>query len=114
MIDARKLDRRVRIERPVDDEEFDGAGSGSWVLVAEVWANVQDVLPSRAERLHEGVNVAARPARIRMRYRRDIDSSMRFVMDGRVMQIVSGPAELGRRVGLEFMAEDYSVAGNGA
>jgi len=37
---------------------------------------------------------------------------MRFVMGYRVMQIVAGPAELGRREGLEFMVEDYTSAGN--
>lgn len=114
MIDARKLDRRVRIERPVPDTALDGAGSGNWQLVAEAWANVQDMLPSRGERMAEGVNVASRPARIRMRYREDITPAMRIVMGSRVMQIISLPAELGRRDGIEFMVEDYSPAGNGA
>jgi head-tail adaptor len=109
-----QLDRRIRIERPIADASFDGAGSGAWALVAEVWAQVQDALPSRAERLADGINVAARPARVRMHYRADVTPSMRFVMGDRVMQIVSGPAELGRRDGLEFMVEDYSSAGNPA
>lgn len=108
------LDRFLTIERPVPDTALDGAGSGTWEPVAEVWASVQDALPSRAERLADGINVAARPARVRMHYRDDVDSSMRFVLDGRIMQIVSGPAELGRREGLEFMVEDYSLAGNAA
>jgi head-tail adaptor len=108
------LDRFIRIERPVADSTLDGAGSGTWDLVAEVWANVQDMLPSRGERLADGINVAARPARVRMYWRDDVTADMRFVLDSRVMQIVSGPAELGRREGLEFMVEDYSPAGNAA
>lgn len=111
---AGKLDRRIRIERPVADSSLDGAGSGSWALLAEVWAEVRDVLPSRGERLEGGFNLAARPARVRIRYRDDVTPDMRFVMDGRVMQIVSGPAELGRRDGLEFMVEEHRPAGNGA
>lgn len=113
-LDARKLDRLVLIQRPVPDESFDGAGSGQWIDVVTVWASVQDALPSRAERLADGINVACRPARVRMRFRADVTSSMRFVIADRIMQIVAGPAELGRRDGLEFMVEDYSTAGNGA
>ena len=111
-IDARTLDRRIAIERPVSDDSLDGAGSGGWEPLAMVWASVQDARPSRAERLAGGINVAARPARVRMRYRSDVTAAMRFVMGDRVMQIVAGPAELGRREGLEFMVEDYTSAGN--
>ncbi|WP_288935068.1 head-tail adaptor protein [uncultured Sphingomonas sp.] len=109
-----QLNRRVRIERKVKNTSFSGAGSGSWALVAEVWASVLDVLPSRAEQLGEGISIETRPARVRMRFRTDIDSSMRFVMGNRVMQIIAGPAEVGFREGIEFMVEDFSVAGNGA
>jgi len=111
---ADPLDRRIRIERPVADDEFDGAGSGDWTLVDEIWANVRDTLPSRGERLADGISVAARPARVRMRFRTDITPDMRFVMGSRIMQIVSGPADLGRRYRLEFMVEDYRPAGNPA
>ena len=114
MINADSLDRRVTIERPVADPSFDGAGSGAWEVVATVWASVQDALPSRAERLADGLNIASRPARVRMRYRTDITPAMRFVIGDRVMQIVAGPAELGFREGVEFMAEYYSTAGNPA
>ena len=109
-----RLDRRIRIERPIADDSLDGAGSGSWQLVAEVWASVLDALPSRAERLADGINVAARPARVRMGFRSDVTPEMRFVMGNRIMQITAGPAELGRRDGLEFMVEEYRPAGNAA
>lgn len=111
---ASRMNDRIRIERPVADTSFDGAGSGGWETVEEVWANVQDALPSRGERLADGINVAARPARVRIRYREDITSNMRFVMGDRIMQIISGPAELGRRQALEFMVEEYRPAGNPA
>lgn len=123
---ASRMNDWIRIERPVADTSLDGAGSGSWALVGEVWAEVEDALPSRGERLAEGINVASRPARVRMRFRDDVKSSMRFVLGAtvtddvvdysaaRIMQIVAGPAVLGRREALEFMAEDYSTAGNAA
>lgn len=108
------LNRRIRIERPIPDDSFAGAGSGSWEPFITVWAEVRDALPSRGERLADGINVAARPARVRISYRTGIDATMRFVMGERIMQIVSGPAELGRRDGLEFMVEEYRPAGNPA
>jgi len=108
------LDRRVRLERPIADDSIDGAGAGRWKLVAECWANVQDALPSRGDRLGEGINIASRPARVRIRYRDGVTSAMRIVMGDRVMQIVTQPAELGRREALEFMVEDYLPAGNPA
>lgn len=112
---ASRLNRSLRIERPIAGEGFADAGSGTWSPVDEVWAEVQDVLPSRGERLSaSGINLAARPARVRMRYRDDITSDMRFVMGARVMQIISGPAEIGFREAVEFMVEDYSTAGNAA
>ncbi len=111
---ASQLNRRIRIERPVAGIGLDDAGSGKWEPVCEVAANVQDSLPSRGERLADGVNISARPARVRIRYRTGISSEMRFVMGERVMQIISGPAEIGFREALEFMVEDYTPAGNRA
>ncbi len=117
VFDPSKLNRRVRIERPVADDSLDGAGSGNWVLVKEVWAEVQDALPSRGEKLADGINVAARPARVRIRFRDDVASNMRLVLlrkkvPERIMQIVSGPATLGNRDGLEMMAEEQQPTGN--
>lgn len=108
------LDRLIRIERKVNSASFSGAGQAKWELVAEVWASVQDALPSRAERLAEGMTMTAHPARVRMLYLDGITTAMRFVEGDRIMQIVSGPAVLGRREGMEFMVEDYSPAGNPA
>lgn len=119
-IPAGDLDRRIRIERPVPDDSLDGAGSGSWEQVAaSVWASIIDLLPSKGEKVANGIDITSRPARIRTRWRGDITSDMRFVeitdgADGRIMQIVSGPAMIGRREGLEFMVEEWSPAGNGA
>lgn len=128
VIDPGELDRRIRIELPVADDSLDGAGSGSWALVCEIAAGVVDMLTSRGERLADGINATNRPARVRIRYRNDVASNMRVLIgrrlrgsDGnaawytdREAQIVTVPAELGRREGLEFMIEDYSPAGNGA
>lgn len=107
---------RVLVERPVPNPAIDGAGSGAWEAVDSdpVWCEIEDMLPSRAERLADGINVAARPARVRMRLRTDITPNMRFVADERVMQIVAGPAVIRNRTMIEFVVEDYSTAGNPA
>ena len=120
-----KMNRRIRIERPVPDDSFDGAGSGSWALVKEVWAEVQDELPSTSnrERLTDGVNLASRRSRVRIYYRDGITTDMRFLLlrkrggvveVERTMQIAGPPAILGNRQRIEFMMEDYSTAGNPA
>lgn len=112
-MNAGDLDRLIRIEQKAEDNTFDGAGSEPWQLFAQAWAQVQDMLPSRGERLADGLNIATRPARVRIRYIEGVKASMRIVMGDRIMQIVSAPAELGRREGLELMVEDYSTSGNG-
>lgn len=112
---AGDLDRRLRIERRVMTQEpVYGTSSEAWELVAIVPAQVRDILPSRAEEQAADMNVAARPARVRIRYRAGITSAMRFVMGDRIMQIISGPAEIGRCVGMEFMVEDLSTRGEDA
>jgi len=112
---AGELSDTIRIERPVADQAFDGAGSGRWELVEdEVWASVVDMLPSRGEKIAEGINIATRPARVRMRVRDDITSNMRFVMGDRIMQIIAGPAIIRQCSGVEFMVEEYSAGGDGS
>ena len=108
------LDRTITFQRPVADTSFDGAGSGTWVDVATVRANVKDARMAKAERMAEVVNIAARPATIIIRYRDDITPDMRVIYGNRTMQIVGSIVELGRREGLEITGQDYSTAGNAA
>lgn len=115
MMGAGKLDRRIRIERPVTIKDAKGAATQSWALFATLWANVEEVLPSRGERLAEGLNISQRQARVRTKYVEGITSEMRVVYldrSNRVMRILTQPVEMGRRDGLEFMAADYTPQGN--
>ncbi|MCW1431400.1 head-tail adaptor protein [Novosphingobium sp. JCM 18896] len=89
-----------------------------WTTIATVWAEVQDMLPSRAERVDNGISMSQRPTRVRMLFRDDVTSAMRFVVKGRspgeadrVLRITAGPAELGFRERVEFMAAEYSSSG---
>ena len=112
---AGKLDREITIlhfaESTTQDPLYGTVIVTEWLPLATVWAEVQDMLPSRGERLVEGINIARRPCRVRMRYRNDITSAMRIRIGTRELRIIAGPAELGRREGLEFMAEELSTEG---
>lgn len=117
-----QLDRRVTIERPpvYDDPDLgpQPAPPGTpWDLVAaRVPAQLMDDLPSKSERTAEGIKIAERPARVRIRYMSGITSDMRVTLhDGEdssgnvVFQIAGGPAEIGRREWTEFTVKAYST-----
>lgn len=115
IIRSGRLRDRITFERPVADDALDGAGSGSWEPVAtNIPAEVQDVRPSRDERVSGGMTTTSRRSRIVMRHRADITSDMRVIFGGRTMQIIGGPAVLGNRDGLEIMVEEHWPAGNSA
>lgn len=112
-VPARRRDRRITfLERvTTQDEAYGTTIEGVWEDVATVWAEVQDILPSRGETLAQGVNITRRPCRIRILYRDDITSDMRIEYGARNLRIVSQPAEIGRREGLVIMAEELSTEG---
>jgi SPP1 family predicted phage head-tail adaptor len=96
-----KHDKRVRIEYPVaaQNAEF-GTPVITWTLLVVVWAEVQDVMPSRSEAVKQGLVTARNQTRVRYRYREDVTSDMRMTVKGppdRVMQIIAGPAAIGKR-----------------
>jgi head-tail adaptor len=108
-----KPNYRVTIERKtVAQDPNYGTEVVTWsALVSRIEANVQDVLPSKSESVANGIRVATRPSRVRIKYRADITSDMRVTIHGatdRVCQIVGGPAEIGRREWLEMVVEQYS------
>ncbi|MBY8826117.1 phage head closure protein [Sphingomonas colocasiae] len=110
-----KLDRQIQFQRKavIRDPRLGAITAGGWVPHGgKRWANVQEVLPSKAEQLEDAINMELRPVRIRMRYRTDITGDMRILYRGRTLEIVSGPVELGRRQGIELMAQEYSSAGD--
>lgn len=113
---AGQLDRQILIERKsVTQDTTYGTEIVTWLPLASerFWAEVRDVLPSRAESVTQGLAVARNQVRVRMRYRDDIDSSMRITVYGdgttTVLQIVGGPAPIeGRKQFLEMMCERLS------
>jgi SPP1 family predicted phage head-tail adaptor len=106
------MDTRVRFEnKSISQDPVYGTEVISWLPKATVWAEVMDVLPTRqqAEQMRNNTQVSVRRARVRMRYRSDIDASMRCLIGGIVHQIVGGPAEIGRHEFMEILIERVST-----
>ena len=110
MLPSGALDRRLVIEQPVLSRSTEtGAEVTTWQTLATVWAELveSEVGQSPATGEDAGVVTAARPSRVRMRYRSDINETMRFRVGGRLLQIL-GMAEIGRREGLKFSCKAWS------
>ena len=119
-----QLDRQITIEKKVvvGQDPIYGTDLIDWApLVAQVgspviavrfWANVEDVPPSRSEAVKQGLVVARNQTKITIRWRSDVDSSMRVKVHGVtdvIYQIVGGPAAVdGRKAFLEMMCERYT------
>jgi head-tail adaptor len=109
------LDRRITIQRPatVDDPIY-GPQDGGWQdVVTRLPAQVLDVLPSQAESNENGLRMADRPARVRIRYLRGLTTDMRVIVHrepdaDQVYEISGGPAEIGRREWTELTIRAYS------
>jgi head-tail adaptor len=107
------LDRRIIIlGRAVTKAPVYGTDVVTWAPVGVDMAQVQDILPSRADRVSEDITLSRRPARVRLRWRDDVTQANRLEIDGRQMRIVSGPAELGRQEGIELLVEELSTEGH--
>jgi head-tail adaptor len=105
---------RVTIEKKVDarNPEY-GTQVEQWEIVADhIWANVQDALPSRAERTSNNLATTTQSTRLRVMKSHMITPAMRVTLHGRfgdrVMQVISGPALMDDRLHNEFMLEGYS------
>lgn len=114
-----QLDRYITISRPVAvDDPIYGMQPGGWAVFAtpRIPAQVLDDLPSKSESTDGAVRIAARPARVRIRYLRGITSDMKVTLhDGENasgdidFQIAGGPAEIGRREWTEFTVAAWST-----
>lgn len=131
MTQAGRFDREATIERlavsgdpeyVAPDETYgttvaawvplDGYQTGSPRIGVRCRGQRQDMLPSRSETVQQGLPLARNQVRWRMRWRDDIDSSMRITIHGDsdvIYQIVAGPAEFGgRKEQIELVLERYS------
>lgn len=110
-----QLDRRITIMAPITTvDPVYGPQEATWEnLVERVPAQVWDDLPGQSESVSNGLRMADRPARVRIRYMRGLTSAMRIVIHSddepdRVCEISGGPAEIGRREWIEFTVKTYT------
>lgn len=101
------IEQRTRTQDPV----FGTTIEGGWTTFAEGMAEVQDILAGQTERYGDSIALATRPCRVTTLYIDGVTSDMRVIARGRTMQIVRGPAEIGRREGLEMVCQDVSTEG---
>lgn len=69
------LNRRVIIERPSTERNAIGELLAGWTEVATVWANIRYL--NGVETIKAGAETSIAKASIRIRYRTDLDASMR-------------------------------------
>lgn len=114
-MNAGKLDRLIRIEqRSVAKDTATGAELVTWVTLADVWASREDATnPGATEEYMRpgGLEVAGGISTIKIRWRADVDTSMRLNLNpggaAQLRQII-GMAEIGRREGLKLSCREWS------
>ncbi|WP_313319585.1 phage head closure protein [Stenotrophomonas sp.] len=84
-IGAGELRHRVLIQQHVTTRDDDGVAHTAWTDVATVWASVEPL--SAREFIQSGQTQAAITARITIRYRADLQASMRILHRGQVYNI---------------------------
>ena len=111
-MEAGKRRTRLVVEHrtTTQDPEY-GTAIEIWAVFKRLRGEVQDLLPSRGESVAEGIDIAKRPCRIRIRRRDDITSDMRVKIGARTLRIVTMPAEINRGRDTEFVAEELTTEG---
>lgn len=103
------LNSRCKIEKKqVTIDEIYGTEVINWGQVGVFWCEIQDVLPSKSESVQSSVNIGKKQSRLRIRYTKNLDSSMRVVIGSDIYQFVSDFAELSDRQYLEVLIEKYT------
>lgn len=96
------MDRRVVIENYATSTDDWGHPVRTWSTLASVWAQKKDV--QAIERTEQAQIVALTYTQFRIRYRSDVDTTMR-ISYGNTYFYITGVKELGRREGLEIRTE---------
>jgi len=106
-VNAGDMDRRVRIETPTFAQDSFGEPVPSWGVLDTVWAGVRFL---RAAEPFQGQQPNAQRATVfTMRYRSDLDETMRIIFDAETYGIES-IEEIGRREGLAVTARALVTA----
>lgn len=110
------LNDRIRVEQRTEARDArTNEVTLTWALLAELWADIEDILPDHDEAKTDGIVLSSRPAKVKTRFYAILNSNMRFInlRDNRVLTIVSGPAEIGNKDGMLWMCNTFSTEGQG-
>jgi len=110
---ANKFRDRIRIESggTGKDPTYGTPIEAPWVPFVEVWAEIQDLAPSKSESQDHGIRLARDSTRIRIRFLPGILPTMRIVeLTGqmRTLSIIGGPASIFNGREIELVAERFS------
>jgi SPP1 family predicted phage head-tail adaptor len=109
---AGNMRSRIRIEYKSSTVDPDyGTKTETWLPLAEVWAEAEDILQGKSETTTNGLRIASDRVRIKIRYREGISPDMRIIeLNGmrRTLSITAGPSMTKWREELEIMTESYS------
>lgn len=108
-ISASRLRHRADIEAPTPVRDpATGAESTTWTTVSTVRVELIESATGNDESLRDGMATYARPSRVRMWFRTDMNTTRRLNLgNGRLLQII-GVAELGHRQGLELACKEWA------
>jgi SPP1 family predicted phage head-tail adaptor len=103
------LDRQVTIQqRTVARDATFGSEVPTWSDLATVWAKVSESSTQPGNRGQvERVDAYVRPTKVFIRWRADVDTTMRLSYEGQLLKI-DGTAEIGRRQWLEMACAEWS------
>jgi SPP1 family predicted phage head-tail adaptor len=82
---AGALNRRVRIEKRQAAQDESGGPADAWVELATVWASI--LFLNGREFATSGSEASAASASIRVRWRTDVDATMRVIHGGRIFNV---------------------------
>lgn len=110
---AGRLDRLITVEyRSVARDATTGAEVTTWLpLGAQVWASKEDFTNVGASEEYMrpgGVEANGGISRIKIRWRGDMNTTMRLNLGGGELRQITGMAEIGRRAGLQLSCKAWS------
>jgi len=110
---SNKFRDRIRLESPGAgrDPVYGRPLLASWVPFQEVWAEIQDIAPSKSESNEGSIRLAKDSTRIRIRHLPGVLPTMRVVeVTGamRTLTIIGGPAAIFGGREIEVVAERFS------
>lgn len=102
-MDVGKLDKRITIEKKVSEKDAAGEPKDVWQKVKTIWANVR--FERGMESIRNNKDTATSRISIRVRYRTDIDESMRIIFSKKIYSIISVLPDEQERKWLDLVVE---------